>query len=119
VSLHRSEGFGLTMAEAMFLGKPVIATGWSSNLDFMTPWNSMLVKYKLTTLPEDYGPYKKGNTWADADVDHAAECMVRVATDAEFRRAIGEQAKKDIRTNFSPAVIGATMRARLAALGQI
>jgi len=117
VSLHRSEGFGLTLAESMFLGKPVIATGWSSNTDFMTPWNSLPVKYKLTTLASDYGPYKKGNTWAEPDLDHAAECMVKVATDADLRRRIGETAKADIREHFSPAAVGAQIRKRLDALG--
>jgi glycosyltransferase involved in cell wall biosynthesis len=116
VSLHRSEGFGLTLAEAMFLGKPVIATGWSSNMDFMTPWNSLPVKYKLVTLDADCGPYKKGNTWADPDVDHATECMVKVATDRELYRHLADAGRADIRTNFSPAAVGAAIHARLAAI---
>jgi glycosyltransferase involved in cell wall biosynthesis len=119
VSLHRSEGFGLTMAEAMYLGKPVIATGWSSNLDFMTPWNSMLVKHKVVTLDRNYGPYNKGNRWADADLDDAAACMVKVATDADLRRALGEAASRDIRTRFSPAAIGEIIKGRLKTLGQL
>jgi hypothetical protein len=60
------------MAEAMFYGKPVIATGYSSNTEFMNVGNSYLVKYKLIPLEKDCGPYKKGNVWAEADVEHAA-----------------------------------------------
>jgi glycosyltransferase involved in cell wall biosynthesis len=118
VSLHRSEGFGLTLAESMYLGKPVIATGWSSNTDFMTPWNSLPVKYELVTLAADYGPYKRGNTWADPDVDHAAECMVRVATDRELYRHLAEVGRADIRRDFSPAAVGEAIRRRLSAIRQ-
>ncbi len=118
VSLHRSEGFGLTLAESMFLGKPVIATGWSANMDFMTPWNSMPVKYKLVTLDADYGPYRKGNTWAEPDVDHAAECMVRVAADRELCRSLAEAGRADIRRSFSPAAVGEAIRRRLSAIRQ-
>jgi hypothetical protein len=78
VSLHRSEGFGLTMAEAMALEKPVIATGYSGNLDFMTPENSFLVDYSRVAVPAGCDPYPQGSPWADPDLDHAAELMRRV-----------------------------------------
>ena len=57
VSLHRSKGFGLTAAEAMALGKPVIATGYSGNLDYMTPKNSYLVDFELTPIGSGNAPY--------------------------------------------------------------
>ena len=57
VSLHRSEGFGLTMAEAMYFGRPVIATGYSGNLDFMTEENSYLVPHTLVEIGPDANPY--------------------------------------------------------------
>ena len=60
VSLHRSEGLGLSIAEAMAHGKPVIATGWSGNTDFMTPDNSFPVSYELVELTEDVGAYRPG-----------------------------------------------------------
>jgi glycosyltransferase involved in cell wall biosynthesis len=75
VSLHRSEGFGLTMAEAMSLAKPVIATAYSGNMEYMTPGNSFLVKYTLTGIDGEYGPYKTG-VWAEPDLEHAAELML-------------------------------------------
>src|SRR5205085_74667 len=81
VSLHRSEGFGLTMAEAMSLGKPVIATAYSGNLEFMTPWNSELVPYELVAVPPRCDPYPVGAHWAEPDVDAAAAAMRRVAGD--------------------------------------
>ena len=78
VSLHRSEGLGLTMAEAMGLEKPVIATGYSGNLHFMTVDNSYLVDYVTQAVPAGCSPYPEGVPWADPDLDHAAECMRRV-----------------------------------------
>ena len=72
VSLHRSEGFGLTIAEAMAFGKPAIATGYSGNLAFMDEETSYLVPYSLTTLEEAVGPYPAGTVWADPDLQEAA-----------------------------------------------
>ena len=80
VSLHRSEGFGLTMAESMALGKPVIATAYSGNLDFMTDENSFLVPFSWAPVPSGAGPYPVGTRWADPDLDAAA------AIDARRRR---------------------------------
>ena len=78
VSLHRSEGLGLTMAEAMALGKPVIATGYSGNLHFMTPENSYLVDWVKVPIPAGCDPYPASATWADPDIGHAARLMREV-----------------------------------------
>ncbi len=94
VSLHRSEGFGIGMAQAMYLGKPVIATGYSGNMDFMNHHNSYLVRYRLAELEQDYGPYEKGNVWADPDLEHAAELMRLVFGDRE-RLMAGEHREPD------------------------
>src|SRR5205823_5484554 len=78
VSRHRSEGFGFTMAEAMLLGKPTLATAYSGNLDFMTADNGFLVDYDRVTIAEDLPPYPRGGVWAEPSVAHAAELMRRV-----------------------------------------
>ncbi|HEY9111281.1 MAG TPA: glycosyltransferase, partial [Rhodanobacteraceae bacterium] len=113
VSLHRSEGFGLGMAECMYLGKPVIATAYSGNLDFMNSDNSLLVDYKLIPLREGDYPYWQGQQWADADVAHAARLMRQVFDDREFARRIGAAAAASIRRTNSKAVCGAAVTARL------
>jgi glycosyltransferase involved in cell wall biosynthesis len=117
VSLHRSEGFGLILAEAMALGKPVIATGWSGNVDFMSVGNSCLVGYELVPLERNFGPYPAGSHWAEPDVDHAAWLMSRIFRDAEYRAAIGHRASETIRTQFSPEAAGKRYRDRLIGLG--
>ena len=95
-SLHRSEGLGLTMAEAMALGKPVVATGWSGNLEFMSDETAYLVRYEMTTLERDHGPYPAGAEWAEPDLDHAAELMRGVFDDREAAAAVGERARRSI-----------------------
>jgi glycosyltransferase involved in cell wall biosynthesis len=119
VSLHRSEGFGLILAEAMFLGKPVIATGWSGNMDFMTSENSCLVAYELVMLDRTYGPYRTGQQWANPDIDDAARQMRRVVDDADFRNEIASRARDTIRTKFTPAAGGARYRDRLAIVDRV
>ena len=106
VSLHRSEGFGLTMAEAMFLGKPVICTNYSGNTDFTKKDNSFLVNYKKTKLKENAGPYKKGNEWAEPDIDQAAELMCKLYDKKELRNKIGNLGKEFIHNNLNPVSIG-------------
>ena len=78
VSLHRAEGFGLTLGESMALGKPVIATGFSANLDFMTAENSYLVRHEETRVGPDGENYPAHGTWAQPDLDHAAQLMREV-----------------------------------------
>ncbi len=90
VSLHRSEGFGLTMAEAMYVGKPVIATGYSGNLDFMTAENGLLVDYELVPIGPGAPPYPADGEWADPNVEHAAALMRLVFDDPAAATALGE-----------------------------
>ena len=116
VSLHRAEGFGLTIAEAMALGKPAIATAYSGNLDFMTPRNSYLVEYDLTRVGPDGEHYPADGTWADPDTEHAAELMRRVVERPDEARAKGERARADIAAQLSPEAVGNLIRARLAVL---
>lgn len=113
VSLHRSEGFGLAVAESMFLGKPVISTDWSATAEFVTEENGCPVNARLVTLEQNHGPYAKGATWADPDVDHAAAYMRRLFQDHALCHKIGYAARVCIETRFSPAMIGARYRRRL------
>jgi glycosyltransferase involved in cell wall biosynthesis len=115
VSLHRAEGFGLGVAEAMFLGKPVIATDWSGTAEFVNVTNGCPVNYRLLTLDRNYGPYLRGQTWADPDIDHAAHWMRSVMDDSGLREKLGKRAAADIRKNFSPEVIGRRYQRRLEA----
>jgi len=117
VSLHRSEGFGLILAEGMALGKPVVATGWSGNMDFMNSGNSCPIAYDLVTLERDHPPYSAGAQWAEPDLEHAAQAMRRVADDARYREELGRRARETIRTQLSPAAAGLRYRSRLALLG--
>jgi len=113
VSLHRSEGFGLPLAEAMYMGKPVIGTGWSGNMDFMNIGNSLPVRYRIVEFEDDFGPYGAGHHWADPDLDHAAESMQRLLSERDLAAQLGQKASEDIRAHFSPRVAGKMMKDRL------
>lgn len=113
ISLHRAEGFGLTMAEAMFYGKPVIATAYSSNIEFMNIGNSFLVKYDLLTISEDFGPYQKGDIWADPDIDHAAALMYYVFHNYHEALLVGYKAHQQIQSLLNPYRIGSKIQKRL------
>ena len=112
VSLHRSEGLGLTIAEAMMLGKPSIATAYSGNLDFMDENNSLLVGYDLTEIETTAGPYEKGHRWAEPSIPEAANAMRWVFNHPEEARLLGERARLSVRF-FSPQECGSRMLDRL------
>ncbi len=113
LSLHRSEGFALTPAEAMTLGKPVIATGYSGNLEYMTNRNSYLVDYELVPIGPGNEPYPAEGEWAAPDVEHAAALMREVLEDPRSARARGERAAADLARTHSLAAAGASMQRRL------
>lgn len=117
VSLHRSEGFGLVPAEAMNLGKPVIMTRWSGNVDLMTPDNSCGVDYTLIPLSKQSGPYMLGQYWADPDIGHAEFFMHKLFSDGEFYSQISSQAKKTIHDNFSSQIVGQLINERMQKIG--
>lgn len=119
ISLHRSEGLGLGMAESMFLGKPVIGTGYSGNLEFMTEDNSGLVRYTMTPVRpgEYYLCDAPGYFWAEPDIEHAAELMNRVYEDRDYRERIAERGRQDVLSKHNHAVAAAAMRSRLAEIG--
>jgi glycosyltransferase involved in cell wall biosynthesis len=113
VSLHRAEGYGLTMLEAMALGKPVVATGYSGNLEFMTPANSRLVPYATATIPMGCMPYPPGAEWADPDVDAAAQLMRELALDPAGAARLGAKARDEVVARHSPATRATFLRDRL------
>jgi glycosyltransferase involved in cell wall biosynthesis len=117
VSLHRSEGLGLGMAQAMYLGKPVIATNYSGNLEFMNSDNSLLVDYAMTELNEDSGPYERGTRWAEPKVEHAANLMRWVYEHWAEGQALGARAAADIRRTLDPKVTTREILSCFAELG--
>jgi glycosyltransferase involved in cell wall biosynthesis len=116
VSLHRSEGFGLSVAECMYLGKPVISTDWSATAEFVTGENGCPARCNLIALEHTIGPYDKGQIWADADIDYAAWLMKQLAADPALCAKLGAAAQRTIEERFSPAAIGRRYRRRLDAI---
>lgn len=116
ISLHRSEGFGLTIAEAMAFGKPAIATAYSGNLEFMDERNSYLVPYELTEIPPGCEPYPAGSRWAEPDVAAAAELMRHVVDEPDEAAEKGRRAAEDIRELHSPERRAALVTERLEAV---
>lgn len=114
VSLHRAEGFGMSIAEAMLLGKAVIATGYSGNMEFMNHQNSLPVRYKLVQITEDHGPYKKDQWWAEPDIIHASQCMLALYEDSILCSQIGENAKTHISMHFSAEKSGQSINERIS-----
>lgn len=113
VSLHRSEGFGFSLAEAMWLGKPVIATAYSGNLDYMTPQNSFLVDYELVPIGAGVDPYPAEGSWAQPDVEHAAALMRRVHDDPAAAGARAARGQAELRASHSREAVGRAIRRRL------
>jgi glycosyltransferase involved in cell wall biosynthesis len=123
-SLHRSEGFGLGLAEAMYLGTPVIATAYSGNMDFTRPDNSCLIGYSMRRVTSDdhrlYRPaetlYRPGLVWADPDVALAARWMRLLYECADLRAEIGARGAETIRRDYSAERQVGAVRDRLLAV---
>ena len=102
VSLHRSEGFGLPLAEAMCAGYPVLATGWSGNMDFMTTENSIPVGYQLIDVHDPQMKYSATEgKWAEPDIEHAAQLLRKVEDNWALRLTVAKNAQKAAKELFS------------------
>jgi glycosyltransferase involved in cell wall biosynthesis len=114
VSLHRSEGFGRNIAEAMMLGKPVIVTGHSGNMDFTTPGTAALVDHRPRRVGKDDYPFGEGLSWAEPDVDHAARWMRRMVADPLLRERLARQGQDLTSKTYAPEAVGAGYAEALA-----
>jgi glycosyltransferase involved in cell wall biosynthesis len=105
VSLHRSEGFGYTLAEAMLLGVPAMATRYSGNLDFMTSENSFLVDCRETVVRTREGPFETGTLWAEPDVEHAVALLREIRGDYPAALQRARRAVADLADVVSPSAV--------------
>lgn len=117
VSLHRAEGFGLGIAEAMAMGKPVVATGWSGNMDFMNAANSLPVEFELSPLAETDPPYEKGSLWAVPDIGDAARKMRLLFDNRSLGSQLGQAAREHMSAHNSPEAVGRLISERLGRIG--
>jgi glycosyltransferase involved in cell wall biosynthesis len=108
ISLHRAEGFGLTVAEAMAIGTPVIATGWSGNLDFMDATCALVVPSSLVPVDDPQGIYK-GQTWAEPDMEAAAQALRRLRREPGLAKQLSEAGKRRVAERLSPQAWFATL----------
>ena len=113
VSLHRAEGFGLTLAEAMAMAIPVIATGYSGNLDFMPPGSAALIPWRPHRIERTRGDYMAGALWAEPDLEAAAAAMAQLANDPEEARRLGRRGQAAVRERLSSSRLSAVVRQRL------
>lgn len=117
VSLHRAEGFGMALAECMWLEKPVIATGWSGNMEFMTEENSFPVRYELAQIAPGGYAHGAGQRWAEPNVEHAADLMRQLVDDPEHARKVGKKAARDVRSSLSSQTAAAVIMRRVNEIG--
>lgn len=119
VSLHRAEGLGLGLAECMAMGKPVIATNWSGNLEFMRPDSACLINYQLVPVEAGEYPHSAGVQWAEADVADAARAMRLLADDPAAAAEMGLRGQRLVKALLSPERSAALLKARIEELDHL
>lgn len=119
VSPHRSEGFGLNIAEMMSLGKPVVVTGYSGNLDFCNEQNSFLIDYDLVEVSDLAGPYPRGYVWADPKHDSLVDQLKAVRLPSAKVKKIASKGQNHIRAALSEKKIAALMSERFSEIRAI
>jgi glycosyltransferase involved in cell wall biosynthesis len=110
VSLHRAEGFGYAMAEAMFYGVPVVASGYSGNLEYMTAENSFLVPCKEAFVKNAEGPFQRGSVWGEPDIDAATALLRQVVERPSDARAVAERGRKTVVGKLSATAVAETLK---------
>lgn len=113
VSAHRSEGLGFTLAEAMSFEKPVIATGYSGNLDFMNNVNSILIPYSLVAVGDNAEGYPPTSFWAEPDLAAVSQAMQKLFINPNLCLTLGREGKQTLKEQFSLEVTGMRMCNRL------
>lgn len=113
LSLHRSEGFGLVLAEAMLAGVPVVATDWSGNVDFMDDESAFLVPFRMVPAVDGRGTYGTGGTWAEPDIAVAAAHLASLAAAPDIRRSVSAKGKARVRQSLGLDTYRRTMDAAL------
>lgn len=119
VSLHRAEGFGLILAEAMKLGTPVVATDWSANTEFMDDSSACMVPARLVTLQKNYYPFLKGSRWAEPDTAAAAGFLRRLKDDAAYRGAIAAGGAEHIGRILNREAVCAALTRRMEQIASL
>jgi|GEM_PF-6464091 len=113
ISLHRAEGLGLPLLESMYLGRPVIATAYGGNTDFMDINNSFLVRYKPYILDKDVGPYPKGSVWAEPDLEHAEWIMKKIVNNYTEAIQLSRRGQYTVKSLYNPKRIGEQIEERI------
>ena len=113
ISLHRAEGFGFSIAEAMLLGKPVIVTNYSANQEFTLESNSCLVDYKLVSVPPN-NVFNICSHWADPDIENAAWYMRRLYNDSAYAKHIGQAGQNFIEKHYNLKTVGEQIKNRIS-----
>jgi glycosyltransferase involved in cell wall biosynthesis len=116
LSLHRAEGFGRTIAEAMLLGRPVIATGFSGSDELVGDATALPVAWRKRDVGPDEYPFGDGQWWADPDIEHAASCMRRLTRSPELGAGLAERARRLVASRHAPIRVGPLYADRLAAI---
>jgi glycosyltransferase involved in cell wall biosynthesis len=116
LSLHRSEGFGSGMAEAMSLGKIVIGTNFSGNTDFLTEATGFPIPFTLRPVLRHEYPWSKGQVWAEPDLQAASLAMRLVLQSSDLVRQRAEAGRRLIRERYAPTVVGQVIKDRISRL---
>jgi hypothetical protein len=116
VSLHRAEGYGRSLAEAMFLGRLALGTAWSGNTDFMTAENALMVDYHLRSVKADEYPHAANQSWADPDIGHAVCLLEHVLLAGNRGRDIASRGRRDIELSSSHRAVGVRVLNRLESI---